>query len=63
MNYAVQALEDLWDRFISGFCELGFVCGNGDPNMLGWLLMGSGAVILFVFVLIVLGLLWALLAN
>ena len=41
-----------YDGFIAGFCKVEFLCHAGEPNWLGWGLLGFSA-------LIVLGILWS----
>jgi hypothetical protein len=28
-----------WDNFISGFCKVEFLCWEGEPNWLGWIVL------------------------
>lgn len=44
-------MNEIWRDFIFSFCKVGFVCWNGDPNWLGWILIALGAFFLFVSVL------------
>jgi hypothetical protein len=39
-------MRELWDKFIFEFCKVEFTCWNGEPNWLGWMLIGVGALIL-----------------
>lgn len=34
-----------WTGFITGFCEVQFLCYEGHPNWLGWLILLFGACI------------------
>lgn len=42
-------LVELWNNFIAGFCNVEFLCHGGEPNWLGWIVIGwaglMGAVI------------------
>ena len=33
---------DIWDWFTSGFCKVEFLCYAGDPNWMGWGVLGIG---------------------
>jgi len=44
-------MEQPWDKFIFQFCKVDFLCWHGEPNWLGWILIGIGALILFVIIL------------
>tara|TARA_B100000749_G_scaffold181768_1_gene140361 strand:- start:242 stop:406 length:165 start_codon:yes stop_codon:yes gene_type:complete len=45
----------MWDKFISGFCKVEFLCFAGSPNWLGWGVLGIGLIVaLFLLVVIVL---------
>jgi hypothetical protein len=39
-------MREFWDKFIFEFCKVEFACWNGDPNWLGWILIGIGGLIL-----------------
>lgn len=41
----------VWTDFVTAFCEVEFLCHSGDPNWLGWLLIGWGGLILVSLVL------------
>lgn len=32
-------LKKIWDDFITGFCEVDFVCYEGEPNWLGFIFL------------------------
>jgi hypothetical protein len=38
-------MGELWNKFIFHFCKVDFVCWNGEPNWLGWILIGIGVVV------------------
>lgn len=31
---------EAWDSIIIGFCKVEFLCYQGEPNWLGWLILG-----------------------
>lgn len=33
-------LVGLWNSFIAGFCKVEFLCHGGEPNWLGWIVIG-----------------------
>ena len=33
----------MWDSFKNSFCKVEFLCYAGDPNWLGWLVIGIGS--------------------
>ena len=33
-------LVELWGKFIAGFCKVEFLCHGGEPNWLGWIVIG-----------------------
>jgi hypothetical protein len=37
----------MWDSFISTFCKVQFLCYSGDPNWLGWVVIGWGGLAIF----------------
>lgn len=37
-----------WDGFIAGFCEVQFLCFQGHPNWLGWIVLAVAGIIAFV---------------
>lgn len=39
----------MWNKFISGFCKVEFLCFAGDPNWLGWGALGLGILALIYF--------------
>ena len=43
----------MWESFIRGFCKVGFLCYAGDPNWLGWVVLGIPALILALIVLVI----------
>lgn len=32
-------MNSMWDKFIEGYCKVGFLCENNDPNWLGWFIL------------------------
>ena len=34
----------MWEEFVAGFCEVEFLCHEGEPNWLGWITLVIGAV-------------------
>lgn len=43
----MEKLESFWNWFITGFCKVEFLCYAGDPNWLGWIILGFGILIFF----------------
>jgi drug/metabolite transporter (DMT)-like permease len=43
---AIFLVITFWDSFLNGFCKVSFVCWNGNPNWLGWILVGLLGVLL-----------------
>jgi TPR repeat protein len=39
-------LSNGWNSFIAGFCKVEFVCYAGDPNWLGWIVLGFGLIVI-----------------
>ena len=39
-------MKEYWDQFIVGFCKVDFVCWQGEPNWLGWILISILGLIL-----------------
>jgi hypothetical protein len=39
-------LSNGWNSFIAGFCKVEFVCYAGDPNWLGWVVLGFGLIVI-----------------
>lgn len=37
---AIYLVLTFWDSFLGGFCKVSFVCWHGEPNWLGWILIG-----------------------
>jgi len=35
----------MFDGFIASFCKVEFLCYAGDPNWLGWIVLGIGGLI------------------
>ena len=35
----MEKLQIFWGKFINSFCKVEFVCYQGDPNWLGWILI------------------------
>ena len=33
----------MYDEFISGFCQVQFLCYEAEPNWLGWIVLTWGA--------------------
>ena len=48
---SVRVEPEGWDKIIFEFCKVNFLCWHGEPNWLGWILIGIGALILFVIIL------------
>ncbi len=41
-----EFLNRCWVKFINGYCEVDFLCYNGEPNWLGWIpLIGIGTIV------------------
>jgi len=38
-------MDEYWSAFIGGFCKVEFLCHTGDPNWLGWGVIGIGVLI------------------
>ena len=49
----------MWDSFLTGFCKVDAVCWHGDPNWLGWILIGILGIIVLTVSMIVLSVLSA----
>ncbi len=47
-------MVEFWNKFIFQFCKVEFACWNGEPNWLGWILIGIGGLILLGIALVVL---------
>jgi len=43
----------MWNKFITGFCKVEFLCYAGTPNWLGWGVLGFGLIILIIIYLII----------
>jgi hypothetical protein len=39
-------MDEYWDKFIFEFCKVEFVCWQGEPNWLGWIVLAC--VVLFI---------------
>lgn len=39
------AMKISWDEFIFSFCKVEFLCWGGEPNWLGWIVLGMGGLI------------------
>lgn len=52
-------MGEFWKSFLIGFCKVEAVCFEGNPNWLGWILIG----ILVIVLVIVLYIIWALLEG
>jgi len=52
-------MSEYLKSFLVGFCKVEAVCFEGDPNWLGWILIG----ILVIVLVIVLIIIWALLEG
>ena len=37
-----ETFFSVWDPFVTGFCKVQFLCYQGDPNWLGWIVIGGG---------------------
>ena len=48
-------MGEYWDRFIFGFCKVEFVCWQGEPNWLGWMVIALITPLTLFFSLVVLG--------
>ncbi len=48
---SVRVEPEGWDKIVFEFCKVDFLCWHGEPNWLGWILIGIGALILFVILL------------
>ena len=35
-------MDKFWPIFIEGFCKVEFLCYTGEPNWLGWGVIGFG---------------------
>jgi hypothetical protein len=46
-------IEEWWDWFVDGFCRVEFVCYQGEPNWLGWIVIGLPT--LFISFLVIVG--------
>jgi len=40
-------------KFITGFCKVEFLCYQGEPNWLGWGLLGIGFAVALYFSIII----------
>jgi hypothetical protein len=46
LRYAEEmSMAEYWDAFIVGFCKVDFLCYDGEPNWLGWGVVGFGTLI------------------
>jgi len=36
----------MYDKFITGFCKVEFLCYQGEPNWLGWLVLSPIIIII-----------------
>jgi len=43
----------MWNKFITGFCKVEFLCYDGAPNWLGWGVLGIALLILIGLYLII----------
>lgn len=43
-------LTGVWHTFVAAFCKLNFLCYEGEPNGLGWVVIAVGALVLVVMV-------------
>lgn len=41
-----EFLDKYWIKFINGYCKVGFLCENNDPNWLGWIPIGFIGILL-----------------
>jgi hypothetical protein len=39
-------MEETWGTFIQAFCKVEFLCYAGEPNWLGWGVIGFGGMII-----------------
>ena len=46
-----DSLAGFWAWFIGGFCKVEFLCSEGSPNWLGWILLGVVFLFIFLFIL------------
>ena len=44
----------MYDDFLNGFCKVKFLCYAGDPNWLGWAVLGIGALTALAIVFVIL---------
>lgn len=51
---AKKESTSMWDKFIVGFCKVEFLCYQGDPNWLGYIVLGIGGFVAAVAALIAL---------
>jgi len=49
-KYGEKNVKGFWDKFIYGFCKVEFLCWQGDPNWLGWAVIGMAVFILIMLV-------------
>jgi hypothetical protein len=48
-----ETFFSVWDPFVAGFCKVQFLCYQGDPNWLGWIVIGvGGPMVLYILLLI-----------
>ena len=47
-------MSEYWKSFLVGFCKVEAVCFEGDPNWLGWILIGILVIVLVIVLIIVL---------
>lgn len=40
VGYPTMMLVEHWDAFLGFFCGAGLVCSHGQPNWLGWGMLG-----------------------
>lgn len=49
-------MNSRWNKFINGYCEVDFLCYNGEPNWFGWIPIGFIGLIFIGIVLMFFGL-------
>ena len=47
-------MREIWDDFVFRFCKVDVVCWHGEPNWLGWIVIGVAGIILGAIILFIL---------